>query len=181
MSDSTPAPQIRDATDADLPAIAALVRDIVAEGETYAFPEDLTDEQVADLWLRVPEGRCIVGYAADGTFLGTATAGPNRPGRGDHVATASFMVTPAAQGHGVGRALAEETLRWATAQGYGAMQFNAVVETNMAAVTLWQHLGFRIIGTAPGAFRSKKHGPVGLHMMFTELTGPDADPGRVRG
>ena len=74
-------------------------------------------------------------------------AGPNRPGRGDHIATASFMVSPTAQGQGVGRALAEEVLRWATDQGYAAMQFNAVVETNMGAVALWEQLGFRILTT----------------------------------
>ena len=49
------------------------------------------------------------------------------------------------------------------------MQFNAVVETNMSAVVLWQSMGFRIIGTVPGAFRSRSHGPVGLHVMFREL------------
>ena len=34
------------------------------------------------------------------------------------------------------------------------IQFNAVVETNTAAVHLWQALGFEIVGTVPGAFRS---------------------------
>ena len=43
-----------------------------------------------------------------------------------------------------------------------------MVETNAPAVHLWQSLGFRIIGTVPGAFRSRKHGYVGLHVMFRE-------------
>lgn len=172
---------IRDATPADLAAIAPIFRDIVAAGDTYAYPEDLTDEQIAALWMEPPPGRCIVAYAGDGpdggegALLGTATAGPNRPGRGDHIATASFMVSSAAQGQGVGKALAEEVLRWATDAGYAGMQFNAVVETNMAAVTLWQQLGFRILATVPGAFRSRHHGPVGLHVMFRELGGPSAE------
>ncbi|HRW19096.1 MAG TPA: GNAT family N-acetyltransferase [Dermatophilaceae bacterium] len=173
--------EIRDATADDLAAIAPVFRAIVAEGETFAYPEDLTDAQIGQLWMEGPPGRCIVAYAADGTFLGTAKTGPNRPGRGDHIATASFMVAPAAQGHGVGRALAEEVLTWATEQGYAAMQFNAVVETNMGAVALWQQLGFRIVGTVPGAFRSKRNGTVGLHVMYRDLAGPDADPGRIRG
>lgn len=166
---------IRDATPTDLAAIAPVFRTIVEEGDTYAYPEDLTDAQIGALWMQAPPARCIVAYAGDGpdggegTLLGTAKAGPNRPGRGDHIATASFMVSPAAQGQGVGRALAEEVLRWATQQGYAAMQFNAVVETNMAAVALWQQLGFRILATVPGAFRSRHHGPVGLHVMFREL------------
>ena len=59
---------------------------------------------------------------------------------------------------------------WHRRQGYAGIQFNAVVETNMAAVRLWQDLGFRILGTVPGAFRSATHGPVGLHVMFLDLS-----------
>jgi hypothetical protein len=54
-------------------------------------------------------------------------------------------------------------------QGYRAIQFNAVVETNTAAVRLWQELGFRIIGTVPEAFDSTQHGLVGLHVMHLPL------------
>jgi ribosomal protein S18 acetylase RimI-like enzyme len=43
------------------------------------------------------------------------------------------------------------------------------VETNTAAVRLWQALGFEIIGTLPGAFESRAHGFVGLHVMFLAL------------
>lgn len=95
--------------------------------------------------------------------------GPNRPGRGAHIATASFMVDPAAQGRGVGRALGNEVLRWARAEGYQGIQFNAVVETNSAAVGLWRSLGFRIMTTIPEAFDHARHGRVGLHIMFREL------------
>ena len=107
--------------------------------------------------------------AASGAILGSAKSGPNRPGRGSHVSTASFMVAPEAQGRGVGRALGAWVLNWAREQGYAAMQFNAVVETNAAAVALWQALGFRVIGTVPGAFESAAHGRVGLHVMHREL------------
>ncbi len=46
------------------------------------------------------------------------------------------------------------------------MQFNAVVETNRHAVRLYERLGFRIVGTVPGAFRHPVEGYVGLHVMF---------------
>jgi GNAT superfamily N-acetyltransferase len=86
------------------------------------------------------------------------------------VGTASFMVAPAARGRGVGRAMAEWVIAWHRAEGYRGIQFNAVVETNTAAVQLWQDLGFEIVGTVPGAFRSAAHGYVGLHVMFLDLT-----------
>lgn len=113
-------------------------------------------------------GRTVV--AVDGTrVVGTAKMGPNRPGRGAHIATASFMVDPDCGLRGVGRALGEEMVAWARAQGYAGIQFNAVVETNERAVGLWRSLGFEIIGTVPGAFRHPQHGPVGLHVMFLPL------------
>ena len=105
----------------------------------------------------------------DGTIVGSAKMGPNRPGRGSHVATASFMVDPARHGKGIGRTLGEYVVEWAAREGYRGIQFNAVVETNTAAVTLWQKLGFEIIGTVPEAFRHPRHGYVGLHVMYRRL------------
>jgi GNAT superfamily N-acetyltransferase len=101
--------------------------------------------------------------------FGTAKMGPNRPGPGSHVSTASFMVASNARGRGVGRALGEYALSWAREQGYAAMQFNAVVESNHVAVRLWQTLGFRIIGTVPEAFEHPTLGRVGLHVMHRRL------------
>jgi hypothetical protein len=49
------------------------------------------------------------------------------------------------------------------------MQFNAVVETNVAAVGLWQSLGFEILATVPEAFDHPRHGLVGLHIMYLRL------------
>lgn len=157
---------IRDATPGDIPQIAPFFRAIVAAGETYAYPDDLSNDEIAALWLETLPGRTFVATADDGTMLGSAKVAPNRPARGSHIATASFMVDPAAQGQGVGRALGEEALRWARAQGYHGMQFNAVVETNVAAVRLWQSLGFVIMTTIPEAFNHPTNGLVGLHIMY---------------
>ncbi len=109
---------IRQARPEDLASIAPFFRAIVAAGETYAYPEDLDDAGIARLWMAGPPGRCVVAVDDGGAVLGSATMGPNRPGRGAHIATASFMVDPAAQGRGVGRALGNEVLRWASAEGY---------------------------------------------------------------
>lgn len=96
-------------------------------------------------------------------------SGPNRPGRGAHIATASFVVARTARRLGVGRELGAEAIRWAQQERYAGMQFNAVVETNRAAVHLWRSLGFRIMATIPGAFDSLSHGRVGLHVMFRRI------------
>ncbi|MBI5162135.1 MAG: GNAT family N-acetyltransferase [Micrococcales bacterium] len=141
---------------------------IVADGESYTYPEGLTSDAARALWMEPPPWRVVV-LEEEGRILGSAKMGPNRPGRGDHVATASFMVAAAARGRGVGRRLGEDMIAWARASGYRAIQFNAVVATNEGAVRLWTGLGFRIVGTVPEAFRSRRHGLVGLHLMHLPL------------
>lgn len=160
---------IRQATTEDWPAIWPIFAAVVQQGETYAYPTDLTSEAVCDLWLERPPGRTVV-FEEDDQVLGTAKMGPNRPSYGAHIGTASFMVSEAARGQGVGRQLGEHVVTWHREQGYRGIQFNAVVESNIAAVNLWSDLGFEIIGTVPGAFKSKLHGYVGLHVMFLDLT-----------
>lgn len=160
---------IRPLEDADWPQFLPVLREVVAAGETYAYPDDLTSEQARALWVEPPPGVCVVAVDDDGTVLGSAKSGPNRPARGSHVATASFMVADSARGRGVGRALGTWVLDWARSQGYAAMQFNAVVETNTAAVALWRELGFEVVGTVPEAFDSASHGRVGLHVMHRYL------------
>ncbi len=159
---------IRAATPEDWPRIWPWWRAIVDDGDTYAYPPDATSDQAQDLWLESGPGITVV-EEIDGNIAGTAKMGPNRPGRGGHIGTASFMVHPAARGQGVGRRLGEYVVQWHRTQGYTGIQFNAVVETNTAAVRLWQSLGFTIIGTVPGAFDSATHGRVGLHVMFLPL------------
>jgi L-amino acid N-acyltransferase YncA len=141
---------------------------IVAAGETYAYPTDLSSAEARDYWVAEPPGATVVAVEGD-VVLGSATMGPNRPGRGAHVATASFMVDPDRQGRGAGRALGEHVVAWARRSGYRSIQFNAVVETNRGAVHLWESLGFKILTTVPGAFDHPRHGYVGLHVMFLPL------------
>ncbi|RCW44659.1 L-amino acid N-acyltransferase YncA [Halopolyspora algeriensis] len=159
---------IREAADQDWPHIYPFFCDIVAAGQTFAYPENPTLEEARALWMAQPPGRTVVAVD-ENIVVGTATMGPNRPGRGSHVATASFMVDPHHHGHGAGRALGNEVLDWARSAGYRSIQFNAVVETNSAAVHLWQKLGFRILTTVPEAFDHPEHGLVGLHVMFQHL------------
>jgi L-amino acid N-acyltransferase YncA len=160
---------IREATTSDLTAFVPIFRSIVEAGETYAYPEELPDDEIAGLWFEQPPGRTTVAIDEDGTLLGSAKMGPNRPGRGSHIGTASFMVGEHSRGRGVGRALADDMLAWHRAEGYTAVQFNAVVETNTAAVRLWLDCGFQVLATVPGAFDSRGHGLVGLHVMYLPL------------
>lgn len=161
---------IREATVDDWQGIYPVFAAVTTEGATYAYPNGLRSDEARTLWTG--QGRVLVAAddaGPDGTVLGTATMGPNRPGRGSHVATASFMVSADARGRGVGRALGKHMLAWAIAEGFRAVQFDAVVETNTAAVALWRSLGFAVVGTVPEAFDHPALGLVGLHVMHRFL------------
>lgn len=154
--------------DEDWPAVFRIIDEVVRDGETYAYPEDLTTESARALWIEPPPGLTVVAER-DGRILGSAKMGPNRPGRGDHIGTASFMVAAEARGAGVGRLLGEWVVDWHRRAGFAGIQFNAVVESNVVAVGLWRSLGFEVVGTVPGAFRSRRHGRVGLAVMYLPL------------
>ncbi|MDJ1134087.1 GNAT family N-acetyltransferase [Streptomyces iconiensis] len=162
--------RIRTATEADWAAIWPFFRAIVAAGDTYTFPRDLDERAGHDIWMLEPPARTVVAVDEDGTVLGSAKMNRNHMGAASHIAGASFMVDPAASRKGVGRALGEYALKWAAEEGYRAMQFNAVVETNHRAVALWKSLGFHIVGTLEEGFLHPEHGYVGLHIMYQRLT-----------
>jgi len=161
--------QIREATDSDWPEIWPIFAAIVAAGDTYAYDQDMAPAQAHALWMLPPPGHTFVAVDNSGSVLGTAKMHRNQTGPGSHVATASFMVDPARAGGGVGRALGEHVLATARAEGYLAMQFNAVVETITRAVALWRSLGFEVLATIPRAFRHPTEGYVGLHVMHQAL------------
>ncbi|MDV6374760.1 hypothetical protein [Deinococcus arenicola] len=45
---------LREAMAADLPQFVPIFRAIVAAGETYAYPENLSDPEIGELWLEKP-------------------------------------------------------------------------------------------------------------------------------
>jgi GNAT superfamily N-acetyltransferase len=159
---------VRGFEDRDWQAIWPIFSEVVAAGDTYAYDPGWSEEEARAVWVLEPPGATVVAFDGD-EVLGTAQMGPNRPGPGSHVATASFMVASGARGRGVGRRLGEYVVDWTRSHRYHAIQFNAVVETNEPAVELWKSLGFRVIGTVPEAFAHPEHGLVGLHVMYLKL------------
>jgi len=161
--------RVRKATEADWPSIWPIVEGVVRAGGTTPSPGVRPGAAGRGLGRPRPPGGTRTAGDEAGRVLGTAKLGPNQLGPGSHVANASFMVADGARGRGVGRALGEAAISRATADGYRAMQFNAVVEVNHSAVALWKALGFAILGTSPEAFDHPRDGLVGLHIMHRRL------------
>ena len=159
--------QIRKATEADFVSMWAIFHAVVAGGDTYAFAPNTGREEAHVYWL----GPDIATYVAeiDDNIVGFYKMIPNRRDLGSHVANASFMVSPAAHGQGVGKAMGQHCLVEAKKAGFFAMQFNFVVSTNEGAVGLWKKLGFEIVGTLPRAFRHATLGYVDAYVMYRFL------------
>lgn len=165
---------IRPATDDDFANIWPIFHAIIAAGETYAFDPATTPEQARAAWM--PAGGRVFVAERDGRVVGTYLLKPNQTGLGSHVANASFLVDPASEARGVGRAMGRHCLRTARERGFRAMQFNLVVSTNTRAIGLWESLGFRILATLPGAFQHRRLGFVDAHVMFRSLLDLRSDP-----
>ena len=157
---------IRRATEADLEQMWAIFRAVVTPGDTLPFPEETDRDTFRSQWLG---GQMTFVAADDGRVVGMYQLGANHSGRGSHVANATYLVAPAEQGKGVGRALVEHSLAEAARGGYLAMQFNFVVSTNCVAVALYEKLGFSVVGTLPKAFRHKALGLVDAYVMYRFL------------
>jgi len=158
---------LRPATTADEDAIWNIFRDVIAPGDTYVFDPEMPRDAALAYWFRSDTYTYVA--ESNGRIVGSYILKPNQPALGSHVANAGFMVSPSARGLGVGRRMGEHCLAEARRLGFRAMQFNFVVSTNEPAIRLWQQLGFRIVGTLPGAFRHSQRGFVDAYVMFRTL------------
>lgn len=158
---------IRKADEGDKPAVWQIIKAVIAGGDTYVFDPEAPEDEMMAYWFS-PEKYNYVAEN-DGKVMGIFWLRANQPGLGSHVGNAAYMVAPDAKGRGVGKSMAEYSLKEARRLGFTAMQFNFVVKSNEVAVKLWKSVGFRVIGEIPNAFRHKTNGPTNAYIMYREL------------
>ena len=158
---------IRAATREDFDQIWPLFHEIVATGDTYAYPRDITKEHALAIWIDAPRKTYL--FEENGKVLGTYYLKTNQLGPGDHVCNCGYMVASAARGRGLATAMCKHSQDIARQLGYKAMQFNFVASSNAGAVKLWKKLGFSIVGRLPKAFRHPAKGYVDALVMYKWL------------
>lgn len=158
---------IREATTADWPNIWPIFSEITRAGDTYAYPVDTDIETAERLWMRKPDRTFV--FEEDGEILGTYYVKTNHDGPGQHVCNCGYMVSSEARGKGLARRMCEHSQIIAREMGYRAMQFNFVASSNEVAVSLWQKLGFEIVGRLPKAFDHPTQGFVDAFVMYKWL------------
>ena len=157
---------IRPAVAADLDAMWNIFQQVIANGDALPFADSLDRPTFHSHWFGAH--RAYVVESQD-RVVAMYKLGPNYPDRGAHIASATYLVSPTAQGQGIGRAMVEHSIALAEQGGYLGMQFNYVVSTNAPAVKLYEKLGFHIAGTLPKAFRHEQLGLVDAYVMYRAL------------
>lgn len=144
---------VREYCTGDLEQMIAIWNEVVEEGT--AFPqEDLLDGKSGEQFFS-SQSYCGIAADDDGSVAGLYILHPNNIGRCGHICNASYAVSSSCRGQHIGEMLVKDCIRKAKAVGFGILQFNAVVETNIHARHLYERLGFRQLGVIPKGFRMK--------------------------
>ena len=144
-------PTLRDTTDADLPAIAAIYAHHVLHGAASfeEVPPSLAEmaRRFAELKAKAMPYICI---AEAGRILGYAYAGPYRPRIAyRYTVEDSIYLAPDAAGRGFGRRLLAELIDRTTAMGMRQMIAVIGDSANQASIGAHKALGFDMVGTFP--------------------------------
>lgn len=126
--------------------------EVVEEG--IAFPqEEALDEVEGDRFF---SAQSFTGLALDDEtreIVGLYILHPNNVGRCGHISNASYAVKGSIRGKHIGEKLVLHSLSKAKELGFGILQFNAVVASNVHARHLYRRLGFIELGVIPNGFR----------------------------
>ena len=144
--------EIRDAGEADLPAILAIHNHVVATSTAHYnyHPADLADRR-ALMAARQDAGLPFIVAEEGGRIAGYASFGPFRPQDG-YCRTVEHMiyVAPEFQRRGVAARLMPELIGRARALGLHVM-IGALDAANAASIALHERLGFEKVGLMPQA------------------------------
>jgi ribosomal protein S18 acetylase RimI-like enzyme len=140
---------------------------MIRAGETYTLDRNLRRAEALVYWMEADKEVFVA--EEGGAILGTYYMRPNQADGGRHVRNCEYVTAPDATGRGVARRMCEHSMVAARAHGYRAMQFKFVVSTNQRDISLWQKMGFEVVGTLPGAFRHPTHGYVDAFVMYQAL------------
>lgn len=143
-----PGVQVRDATDADLPAVTAITNEVIAT-TTAIWRDDPVDLDDRRAWFAARPGAVLVAVDDEGSVLGFAAFGPFRSVPGSRsTAEHSVHVAGAARGRGVGSALLVAVVERAR-EHHVHVLVGAVDAANEGSLRLHARHGFTEVGRMP--------------------------------
>ena len=146
--------KIRSFEEKDINGAIEIWNSVVEDG--IAFPQDETLN--IETGLEFFNSQSFVGVAydiEDNKIVGLYILHPNNVGRCGHICNSSFAVKKNLRGQHIGEKLVKHCIVTAKQYGFKIIQFNAVVESNIGALKLYEKLGFTKLGTIPNGFATK--------------------------
>lgn len=141
---------VREYIPEDIEKMAEIWNEVVRSGVAFPQENELSAAEAAEFF----GAQTLCGTAVlDGEIAGMYILHPNNVGRCGHICNASYAVMSKCRGRGVGEALVRDCLKRAKDAGFEILQFNAVVATNLAALKLYNKLGFKQLGKIEDGFR----------------------------
>ena len=159
--------KIREYRESDLPEMVRIWNEIIEAGIYFDYDEILTVDYVRE-WF-AEQTASVVAEDDDGHICGMYILHPNGRGRCSHIANASYAVEERSRGRHVGEALVRDSIGRAKAAGFRILQFNCVVEDNVAARKLYDKLGFTQIGTIKEGLQIKDGSYVNTCPYYIDL------------
>ena len=146
--------QVRAYTEKDLPDMIRVWNEVVEDG--VAFPqEEFLTEKTGKTFFAEQTYSAVAEDAETGKVYGLYILHPNNIGRCGHICNASYAVCRDSRGLHIGEKLVNDCLKQGKEHGFGVLQFNAVVASNIHARHLYERLGFIQLGVIPKGFRMK--------------------------
>jgi ribosomal protein S18 acetylase RimI-like enzyme len=176
---------LRRASEVDLEAVWVMWKDIMDQKVYYPYDDSYSRQDIEDEWVNLKNIMVVATRTSctatveDGdddakskqtVIVGAYILKANQPGYGKHLVNAAYMVDTVHRGKSIGNLLCQHSLQTAQSEGFRGMQFNLVVSTNVAAITVWKRNGFEIIGTVPGGFyHAEKQCYVDAYIFYKSL------------
>ena len=139
--------ELRDATEADLPAIMDIYNDAVLN-TTAIWNDNVVDLDNRKAWFKARQDRGfpVLVAISEGRVAGYASYGDWRPFEGfRHTVEHSIYVHKDGRGAGLGKLLMVGLIERATQNGIHVM-IGAIEAENSASIGLHEKLGFRYVG-----------------------------------
>ena len=141
-------------TEKELSDCTEIWNSVVEDGNSFPQTDALDINSARDFFgSQSYTGAAVI--SGNNEVAGVYILHPNNVGRCGHICNASYAVKKNRRGMHIGEAMVRDCMEKGRELGFKILQFNAVVKTNTAALSLYKKLGFKQLGVIPKGFMLK--------------------------